>query len=131
MREHEVPTHVQAEDKVLLWFTFPQIAAVAVVGALAYGVYNYLPVGPSGVRIALAVLFAAAGLAAVMGRVGGRQLPAVAADLLRYRLGGRCYAGTPAQIVRSEPPAPIDGSPGLLQHMAQKTRRRLRRLGKG
>ena len=23
MREHEVPTHVQAEDKVLLWFTFP------------------------------------------------------------------------------------------------------------
>ncbi len=24
MREHEVPTHVQAEDKALLWFTFPQ-----------------------------------------------------------------------------------------------------------
>ena len=23
MREHEVPTHVQAEDRVLLWFTFP------------------------------------------------------------------------------------------------------------
>ena len=21
MREHEVPTHVQAEDRVLLWFT--------------------------------------------------------------------------------------------------------------
>ena len=24
MHEHEVPTHVQAEDRVLLWFTFPQ-----------------------------------------------------------------------------------------------------------
>ena len=37
MREHEVPTHVQAEDKVLLWFTFPQIVAVVAVCALAYG----------------------------------------------------------------------------------------------
>ena len=27
MREHEVPTHVQAEDRVLLWFTFPQVVA--------------------------------------------------------------------------------------------------------
>jgi hypothetical protein len=37
MREHEVPIHVQAEDKVLLWFTFPQIVAVVAVCALAYG----------------------------------------------------------------------------------------------
>ena len=35
MREHEVPTHVQAEDKVLLWFTFPQIVAVVAVCALS------------------------------------------------------------------------------------------------
>ena len=40
MREHEVPTHVQAEDKVLLWFTFPQIVAVVAVCALAYGAYR-------------------------------------------------------------------------------------------
>ena len=33
MREHEVPTHVQAEDRVLLWFTFPQVVAM-----VAYGV---------------------------------------------------------------------------------------------
>ena len=37
MREHEVPTHVQAEDRVLLWFTFPQIVALTAVAALAYG----------------------------------------------------------------------------------------------
>ncbi len=131
MREHEVPTHVQTEDKVLLWFTFPQVVAIIAVGALAYGIYHYLPFGSSEFRIALAALFALAGLAAVVGRVGGRRLPAVAADLLRYRLAGRCYAGVPAEIVRSEPPAPLDDSPGLLQHMAEKTQRRLRRMRRG
>ena len=35
MREHEVPTHVQAEDRVLLWFTFPQIVAMTAVCALS------------------------------------------------------------------------------------------------
>ena len=47
MREHEVPTHVQAEDRVLLWFTFPQIVAVTAVCALSYGAYSYAPVGPT------------------------------------------------------------------------------------
>ena len=45
MREHEVPTHVQAEDKVLLWFTFPQIVAVVAVCAVGYGAFHYLPSG--------------------------------------------------------------------------------------
>ena len=47
MREHEVPTHVQAEDKILLWFTFPQIVAVVATCAVAYGAYHYFPLGPS------------------------------------------------------------------------------------
>ena len=87
MREHEVPTHVQAEDRVLLWFTFPQIVAMTAVCALSYGVYRYAPVGPSEVRMALAVLFGLFGIAMVAGKIGGRRLPLVAADLLRYRLG--------------------------------------------
>ena len=131
MREHEVPTHVQAEDKVLLGFTFQQIVGVMAVAALAYGIYNYTPIPSSEVRIGLAVLFALVGLAAIVGRVGGRWLPLVAADLLQYRLGGRCYAGTPAQLARSEPPAPANDNPGLLQQMTEKTRRRLRRLRRG
>ena len=57
MREHEVPTHVQAEDRVLLGFTFPQIVAVTAVCAISYGAYRYAPVGPSEVRMALAVVF--------------------------------------------------------------------------
>ncbi len=144
MREHEVPTHVQAEDKVLLWFTFPQIVAMTAVCALCYGAYRYAPIGPSEVRMALAVLLGLAGFAAVVGQIGGRRLPLVAADLLKYRLGARLYAGPPSELVRSEPPAPAQpvkslpgrqaGGPGPLRLMARragKTLRRLRRKRKG
>ena len=96
MREHEVPTHVQAEDRVLLGFTFPQVVAVIAVFALSYGAYRYAPVGPSEARMALAVLFGLVGVAMIVGKIGGRRLPLVAADLLKYRLGARRSAGPPA-----------------------------------
>ena len=99
MREHEVPTHVQAEDKVLLGFTFPQIVALTAVCALSYGAYSYAPVGPAEARMAIAVVLGLAGVAAVVGKIGGRRLPLVAADLLRFWLGARRYAGPPAQLV--------------------------------
>ncbi len=138
MREHEVPTHVQAEDRVLLWFTFPQIVAMTAVCALSYGAYRYAPVGPSEVRMALAVLLGLAGLVAVVGKIGGRRLPLVAADLLKYRLGARLYAGPPSELVCSEPPAPVQpvkslpnrqaGGPGPLRLMARRAGKTLRRL---
>ena len=134
MREHEVPTHVQAEDRVLLGFTFPQVVAMTAVCALSYGAYRYAPVGPSEVRIGIAVLFGLIGLAAVVGKIGGRRLPLVAADLLKYRLGARLYEGPPSQLVRSEPPAPVQpvqpvkSGPGPLRLMAKKAARTLRSL---
>ncbi len=131
MREHEVPTHVQAEDRVLLWFTFPQVVAMTAVCALSYGAYRYAPVGPSEVRMAIAVLLGLAGLVAVAGKVGGRRLPLVAADLLKHRLGARLYAGAPSELVRSEPPAPaqpVKSGPGPLRLMARRAGKTLRRL---
>ena len=133
MREHEVPTHVQAEDRVLLGFTFPQIVAVTAVCALSYGAYRYAPVGPSEVRMALAVLFGLVGIVMVVGKIGGRRLPLVAADLLKYRLGARVYAGQIAQLVRAEPPAPaqpVRSGPGPLSLMAKRVGRGLGRLRK-
>ncbi len=127
MREHEVPTHVQAEDRVLLWFTFPQIVAITAVSALSYGAYRYAP-GPSEMRMALAAVIGLAGIAMVVGKIGGRRLPLVAADLLKYRLGARLYSGSPAQLVRSEPPAPVESGPGPLSLMAKRGRRGARRL---
>ena len=128
MREHEVPTHMQAEDKVLLWFTFPQIVALTAVCALAYGAYRYAPVGPSEVRMALAVVLGLAGVATIVGKIGGRRLPLVAADLLRFGLGARRYAGPPAQLARNEPPAPAQSEPGPLKLLAKRARRGLPRL---
>ena len=127
MRDHEVPTHVQTEDKVLLWFSFPQIVALIAVSALSYGAYHYVP-GPSETRIALAVLIGLFGIAMVVGKIGGRRLPMVAADLLKYRLGARLYAGSPAQLTRSEPPAPVESGPGPLGMMAKRGRRGARKL---
>ena len=85
MREHEVPTHVQAEDRVLLWFTFPQIVAMTAVCALSYGAYRYAPVGP------------------------------------------------PSELVRSEPPAPVQlvkSGPGPLSLMAKRAGKTVRRLSR-
>ena len=133
MREHEVPTHVQAEDRVLLGFTFPQVVAVMAVCALSYGAYHYAPVGPSEARMALAVLFGLVGIAMIVGKIGGRRLPLVAADLLKYRLGARLYAGQTAQLVRSEPPAPpqpVQTGPSPLSLMAKRVGHGLRRLRK-
>ena len=132
MREHEVPTHVQAEDRVLLWFTFPQIVAMVAVCALSYGVYRYAPVGPSEVRMGLAVLFGLFGIAMVVGKIAGRRLPLVVADLLRYRLGPRLYMGPVSQLVRSEPPVRVEqvkDSPGQVTVLAMRVRRNARRLG--
>ena len=131
MREHEVPTHVQTEDRVLLWFTFPQIVALTAVCALSYGAYRYAPVGPSEVRMAIAVLFGLGGIAAAVGKIGGRRLPLVAADLLKYKLGARLYVGPPSQLVRSEPPAPaqpVTSGPGPLSLMAKRAGKTLRNL---
>ncbi len=134
MREHEVPTHVQAEDRVLLGFTFPQIVAVVAVCALSYGAYRYAPVGPSEVRMAIAVVFGLVGIAMVVGKIGGRRLPLVAADLLKYRLGARVYSGPVSQLVRSEapaPPQPEKSGPGPLSLMAKRAGSALGKLRKG
>ncbi len=111
MREHEVPTHVQAEDRVLLWLTFPQIVAVVAVCAVAYGAYRYFPVGPAEFRLGVAVLLGVLGIAMTVGRVGGRGLPLVVADLLKFNLGARRYAGIISELVRSEVPAPEPAEP--------------------
>ena len=78
--------------------------------------------------MALATVIGLAGIAMVVGKIGGRRLPLVAADLLKYRLVARLYAGSPAQLVRSEPPAPVESGPSPLSLMAKRGRRGSRRL---
>ena len=134
MREHEVPTHVQAEDRVLLWFTFPQVVAMTAVCALSYGAYRYAPVGPSEVRMALAVLL---GLAGDRRRRGEDRRSAAAPGGRRpfeVPAGGEAprWAAVPAGA--SEPPAPaqpVRSGPGPLSLMARRAGRGLRGLRRG
>ena len=124
MHEHEVPTHVQAEDRVLLWFTFPQLIALAAVAALSYGIYHYAPIGSGTIRLLFGIGFAATGIAMVAGKVGGRPLPAVLADLLRFSLGARRFAGLVSQLVRAESPTP----PATHEQSARRPRTRGERM---
>ena len=124
MHEHEVPTHVQAEDRVLLWFTFPQLIALAAVAALSYGIYHYAPIGSGTIRLLFGIGFAATGIAMVAGKVGGRPLPAVLADLLRFSLGARQFAGQVLQLVRTEQPTP----PATNEQSARRPRTRGERM---
>ena len=78
--------------------------------------------------MALAAVIGLAGIAMAVGKIGGRRLPLVAADLLKYRLVARLYAGSPAQLVRNEPPAPVESGPGPLSLMARRAGRGPRRV---
>ena len=83
--------------------------------------------------MAIAVVLGLFGVAMVVGKIGGRRLPLVAADLLKYRLGARLYAGPVSQLVRAEPPAPaqpVRSGPGPLSLMAKRAGRSLGRLRK-
>ncbi len=126
MREHEVPTHVQAEDKVLLWLTFPQIVAVCASCAFAYGVFRYAPVGPFELRLTLAAVVGLAGVAAAAGSIGGRRLPLVVLDLLRYRFGARVYAGSASELVRAENPDTPDARVAPLARLKRSAGRAVR-----
>lgn len=128
MREHEVPTHVQAEDRVLLWLTFPQVVSLIAVAAVGYGVFNYAP-GPTELRIGLALVVGVVGAAAAVGQIGGRRLPLVVVDLLKYWLGPRRFEGQAGDLLRPAPVMTVEADPGLLDKMLEKGRRRIRRLG--
>ena len=72
------------------------------------------------VRLAVGVLIGVVGIALTVGKVGGRGLPLVAADLLKFNLGARRYAGSPLEMTKSEPPAPAEARPDPLRLLAKK-----------
>ena len=90
------------------------------MAGLAYGLFQYLPIPSFEARICLAAVFALLGIAAVVGRVGGRRLPLVAADLLKYRLGARKFQGPVSELVRAEAPPQPAPKPNPLLILAKK-----------
>ena len=60
-----------------------------------------------------------AGIAATAGRIGGRRLPLVAADLLRYRIAPRFFVGPAKGLVRAENPEPPRSERDALVHLKE------------
>jgi hypothetical protein len=74
IRHHEVPTHLDVEDKVLLGLTVRQFLYLLVGSSATYAVWEQLAVAISGVRIAAAAGCVAVTLAFALLRPAGRAL---------------------------------------------------------
>ena len=105
MQEHEVPTHLQAKDRIFLGLTFQELVILMAVAGLCWGVWHFAPFASWQVRIALAIPVALTGIVGVIAKVRGRPLPVMAMDVLTYFIAPHHYQGTIADLTRDEPPA--------------------------
>ena len=83
MDRHEIPTHLNVEDKAFAGLTMRQLMTVAVGLALAYGAASEPPV-PVSVRLVIAGIVLAGTAVLTLWRPGGRPLEDWAFVLLRY-----------------------------------------------
>jgi len=83
MDRHEIPTHLNVEDKAFAGLTMRQLMTVAIGLALAYGAASEPPV-PFPVRLTLAGFVLAGTALLTLWRPGGRPLEEWAFVLLRY-----------------------------------------------
>lgn len=83
MYRHEIPTHLNVEDKAFAGLTMRQLMTLAVGLALAYSVANDLPL-PLALRAAAGAVAVATALALVLIRPQGRPLEDWAFALARY-----------------------------------------------
>jgi hypothetical protein len=86
---HEVPTHLDVEDKLLFGLTARQFLYLVVGCSLAYGLWQQ-PTLPDGVRLGLAVACSLTAAALALVRPLGRPLE-------EWFVAGLFYAASPRQ----------------------------------
>jgi hypothetical protein len=101
---HEVPTHLDVQDRALLGLTVRQVLCLASAAACSYGLWSRWPALPVGLRLGLAALCVGLGLVLALVRPGGRGLGEWALAALRY-------AGAPRRCVWRPVPAAVWGVP--------------------
>jgi hypothetical protein len=97
-RQHEIPTHLNVEDKLLLGLTARQFLYVLVGTSLSYGAWNQLIDVPTPVRVAIVGVCLLATAAQALLRPHGRPLE-------EWLLAGCAYAVTPRRTTW-RPPEP-------------------------
>ena len=102
---HEIPTHLNVQDKPLLGLTMRQFMELMAGLAGTYGLWNQWPELPIGIRVVLTALSLLMTLATTLFRPGGRGLE-------EWLLIGLEYAATPRRSVwRPREPAMADWWP--------------------
>jgi len=73
-RRHEIPTHLNVEDRAFYGFTIRQVMYLTVGGAGAYALWNQWPALPLAVRAALVVPIVILAVIFALVRPAGRSL---------------------------------------------------------
>ena len=103
--QHEIPTHLNVEDKVLLGLTVRQFMELMAGLAGTYGLWNQWPQLPTGCRIALTTLSLLLTLISSLVRPAGQGME-------EWLLIGLEYLATPRRSVwRPAEPDPADWWP--------------------
>jgi hypothetical protein len=108
---HEVPTHLDVQDRALLGLTVRQLLVLASAAACGFSLWSHSGAVPPAVRVGLAAACVAAGLVLALVRPGGRGLDAWGLAALRYAAVPRRCLWRPAESGRDAFLAPV-GPPG-------------------
>jgi hypothetical protein len=101
LRRHEIPTHLNVEDKVLLGLTVRQVTYLMVGAAGAYALWQRWPGLPAGLRLGLAAACLAAAAALALVRPHGRGLDEWAFVALHFAAVPRACVWRPREPARS------------------------------
>ena len=107
---HEVPTHVQSSDSLILGLSFIQVIMLMVCLGGAYAIYvmPMLAWIPDRFRVGLAIGLALIAATMMIVKVGGRPIPILLLNLLKFRIAPQAYEGTPADLLAPRPEETAD-----------------------
>ena len=125
---HEVPTHVQSSDSLILGLSFVQVIMLMVCLGGAYAIYvmPMLAWVPTRIRIGLAIGLALIAAAMMILKIGGRPIPILLLNLLKFKIASQVYAGTPSALLQPRPDQDDDKPEDAVE--ASRLRRLLARL---
>ena len=83
-RQHEIPTHLNVEDKLVFGLTARQFLYVLVGGTLAYAVWDQASMAPSALRVSVTAVCLLASTVIALFRPLGRPLEAWILAVLLY-----------------------------------------------
>ncbi len=81
---HEIPTHLNVEDRVLGGLTMPQLLVLLAGGCAGYAAWQAVTSLPTGLRLGIALVVQACAVAAALIRPHGQSLVLWALVYLRF-----------------------------------------------